>query len=328
MAARGAIIPPLFNAHTHLLDATLRPGARRFRGRVEELVRPPGGWKHRMLRETPPEALAAGVRRALRAMARSGTGGSLDFVEMGMRGLDVIHSAIQIPKNALTMILLGRPVNLEYERKEVDAILDRAHGLGLSAMRDWPADELEKVARRCVRRRKFLAIHASEAVREPLGPILDLKPSLLVHLLKATDSEYRAVAERSIPVAVCPRAYRFNRLALPLGRMLDAGVEVIPGTDNAMISSPSVIGELRELRRTWGARADTGKLWRMVVRGWKLLNRYRPIIPAPGAPDGFAVVRVPHPETAGPRDVVRAMLARGVRSLAAVAPGGPLERRL
>jgi len=83
VVAKGIILPRLFNSHIHIGDSCLHPAPQMG---VEELVGPPDGYKHRMLRDTSPEEIKKGIEKALDAMLNGGVNGFLDFREGGMTG--------------------------------------------------------------------------------------------------------------------------------------------------------------------------------------------------------------------------------------------------
>lgn len=127
-------------------------------------------------------------------------------------------------------------------------MLQRADGIGISSAADWPQRELKKVAAHTRRRGKRFGLHASEGVREDIDAILELQPSFLVHLCRATDEDLQAVADAGVPVVVCPRANAFFGLRPPVEQMFELDVPLMLGTDNAMLVSPDVQAEIAYLR--------------------------------------------------------------------------------
>ncbi|MBU4031601.1 MAG: amidohydrolase family protein, partial [Candidatus Thermoplasmatota archaeon] len=95
---------------------------------------------------------------------------------------------------------------------------------------------------------KVFSLHASEAKREDFQKILELKPDLLVHMVHASDDDMESCASAGIPVVICPGSNAYFGLKPPLRKMLDAGITVCLGSDNAMLSEPNMLEELRKLR--------------------------------------------------------------------------------
>ncbi len=169
--ARGLTIPGFFNAHTHLGDAVVEE---EITGGLEEVVAPPRGLKYRMLAAADASEVIMAMEEAQEQMVASGTTAFADFREGGSDGVELLRKASG--KGPLRAFILGRPRNMECDTAELDATLEHCAGLGISAARDWPMDELSKVAVHVHRRRKLFALHASEGAREEIDPILDLKP--------------------------------------------------------------------------------------------------------------------------------------------------------
>ena len=237
---RGIVVPSPVNAHTHLGDAVsvVEPP----RGSVNRLVRPPNGYKFRLLaRASRPEKVAA-IRRALRRMLHEGIAGVVDFREEGLAGLELLTSAVRgLPIRALA---LGRPVHRPIDPEELRTVLARADGIGLSSARDERREDREAVALACRRAGKLFALHASEAVREPPDSFLRPRPDLLVHLVKAQHDDLLAVRAAGVPVAVCPRSNALFGRQPNLADMERVGLRVLLGTDNAMFHAPSIWREL------------------------------------------------------------------------------------
>jgi cytosine/adenosine deaminase-related metal-dependent hydrolase len=295
--AKGLIIPGLWNAHTHLGDAVV---TRELTGTIEQLVAPPHGLKHRILARAKDDAVVTAMRRAMSSMVRSGTAGYSDFREGGLKGLKLLYGAnAAVP---IRGIALGRPAGLAYDPREVAGLLRACDGIGVSALRDWPPGELEKVAADCRRARKPFGIHCSERVRERLDPVLGLRPAFLVHMVQATDADLARCADAGVPIVVCPRSNAFFGLTPDLLRMVRAGVELWLGTDNAMLNAPSMLREMEATYRIARARGGPSArdILEMALRGRKLLDREAEcglsvgdpadlvVLDLPGGPHGFA----------------------------------------
>lgn len=295
--AKGLIIPALWNAHTHLGDAVV---TQELRGTIEELVAPPHGLKHRVLAEAKDDAVIAAMRRAMATMLRTGTTGFTDFREGGLKGLKLLYAALAaLPVQG---IALGRPVGLEYNEREIAALLRASDGLAVSSYIDWPEPDLEKLAADTRRAGKIFAIHCSERIREDIDAVLDLKPAFLVHMVQATDADLERCADADVPIVVCPRSNAFFGLTPDISGMLRAGVEVRLGTDNAMINVPSMLREMDFAYRVARMKGEVSakEVFEMALRGRKLLDadadsRIRVggsadllVLDLPGGPHGFA----------------------------------------
>lgn len=237
------IVPAFVNCHTHLGDAFVKLPKKMS---VEELVAPPNGYKHKMLREVSEGTQVTAMRSAIAEMERTGTSHFIDFREGGLEGARrLLKASVGLRAKPL---IFGRPAELKYDENEMNALLATVDGIGLSSLSDWDPDELAAVSDHARKKRRPLALHASEAVREDIDKILELRPAFLVHMVKGTDDDFKKCAGSKIPIVVCPRANSFFGLKPPVKKMLDAGVQVCLGTDNAMLAGPDTFEEMKALK--------------------------------------------------------------------------------
>lgn len=246
--AKGLIIPICINAHTHLGDSFIRFQHHRLPHNVKDLVAPPTGIKHRLLKQASEQEIFEGIQQSLSEMSAAGTSCFCDFREGGLLGIYQIRKAMKHCK--ITSVILSRPSQMTYEKQELDRLLENSDGIGLSSISDWELSEIKKIAAHVQRKKKLFAFHASEVEREDIDLILDLKPQLLIHMIAATQADLERVHDASIPIAICPRAYRFFRLKHNFSLMKKTGVTLLLGTDNAMLNTPDVLEEVKVLQKT------------------------------------------------------------------------------
>ena len=320
--AKGLIVPSMFDAHTHLGDSFLGPKLRRFKGdrSVPALFAPPHGFKHRELARAKGATVEKGIRRSLSEMLRSGSRGFCDFREGGVRGLGPLEVALG--PSPLKGVVLGRPGGLEYDSKEVEGLLKRCDGIGVSAVSDWEYPELHKLAAHARRKRKLFGIHASEVVRESIDAVLDLKPSFIVHLVKAEEFDYERVAAEGVPVVVCPRANAFFGLRPRIDLMKRFGITVALGTDNAMISPPRMLAAVQS---AWeiSRQSGVGPAWALAsaIEGFrKILNVPEGIPFKPGSWADFFVVG--NPQMYSAPDPLAALVGNGEKAMTVLASVG------
>ncbi len=238
-AARGVVIPAPVNAHTHAGDAFLR-------GRVPDglslaqVVAPPHGFKHRMLREADRAEIVAGIRRFAQECARAGTLAVLDFREGGVEGVRTLREGFA----DVDVIArgFGRPDT--HDDADADMVLAEADGLGVSAMRDVGLTRARDLARAARAAGRAFALHASEHTREAIDPILELAPDFLVHMCAATDTDIAKVAQADVAVVICARSNARFGLVPRVPALFDAGCRVALGTDNAMFQSGNLFADL------------------------------------------------------------------------------------
>ncbi len=229
----------IFNSHTHIGDNFIKLPERKWK--VEELVAPIYGYKHRMLEKANEEEIINGMIEAITTMEKN-TDVFVDFREGGIRGIKMLQKAMEGRK--IKAIVLGRPEKMEYDEKELNEILKMANGIGLSSISDWDEREIERIAKHVKMKKKIFAIHVSEVRRENIDKVLSLNPDFLVHMCRGTKKDFEKVADENIPVVVCARANAFFGIEPKINEMMEAGIKVFLGTDNAMIIKPDIIKEM------------------------------------------------------------------------------------
>ncbi len=243
---KGLIVPTLVNAHTHIGDSFIRKRNLKLPRNVEDLVAPPDGLKHRLLKETSDQEIIGGMRKSIDEMTKTGISYFCDFRENGLQGINHLKKALE--KTNISPVILSRPNQLTYNKDEIDLLLKNSQGIGLSSITDWEYSEIEKIAKRTKKRKKTFAMHTSERIREDIDLVLNLKPDFLIHMVKATESDLIRAKDANIPIAVCPRSNAFFGLKPNIKMMKKIGIDIMIGTDNAMLNAPSVLDEIRYIQ--------------------------------------------------------------------------------
>jgi cytosine/adenosine deaminase-related metal-dependent hydrolase len=270
---RGIVVPPPVNGHTHLGDAV--SSREPPQGPLERLVAPPDGWKFQLLRAAGSAAKQAAMARALDRMAGEGVAATIDFREEGLAGVEALERAAR--GRGVEAIALGRPLKRPVDAVELDRLLARAAGIGISSAREEGLKDRERIARACRNAGKLYGLHASENEREAPERYLEPRPDLLVHLTNATDADLDEVAAAGCRVAVCPRSNALFGRCPPLAALERKGIPTLLGTDNAMFHAPSLFRELEFAyvsARLHGERVSPEFLARSAfVTPWQLLGR-------------------------------------------------------
>jgi len=246
-ALQGIIIPALVNAHTHIGDSVAKEPPTM---PLERLVGP-GGFKHRLLVETPYEVLRAAMQATIEDMAAAGTQLFADFREGGVAGVRALHDAFEAAGGGRTigMKILGRPAEAA-DSGDLAELLDSVDGIGLSSVADYPAEVVQTVADAAKRSGKLFGLHAGERTAADVRGALELEPDFMVHLTKATVPDLKAMQEREIAAVVCLRSNLITGLGLPaVPQMLEAGLTVAMGTDNVMLNAPDLLTEMEFLAK-------------------------------------------------------------------------------
>jgi len=164
---------------------------------LDELVAPPDGLKHRLLREASHEAKVAAMARSLRYMESTGTGTFLEFREGGVKGVAALRDAVagegvDFGERAIDPVVFGR---------DDPDVLSVADGYGASGARDADFDAVRSETREAG---KLFGIHAGERDADDINAAMDLDPDFLVHMVHAEPIHLERLADRGTPVAVCP----------------------------------------------------------------------------------------------------------------------------
>ncbi len=231
------LIEGFVNAHTHIGDSFVREVPRL--GHMELVG--PGGFKHRMLENADGREIISGMRRSVKIMEKEHQRAFFDFRESGWKGIELMR---KIKYRGIEPVVLSRPSTDEYDERELNLILENSSGIGLSSISDYSYDFIKRVAAKTKEKGKIFSIHASERVREDMEMVLSLKPDFLVHLYKATDEDLKIVAEKNIPVVLTPRSSLFFNTFIDFSKYRRNGVTIALGTDNGMISIPSIRQEM------------------------------------------------------------------------------------
>ncbi len=241
------IIAPCFvNAHTHIGDSVIKDPPRL---PLAELVQPPGGLKHRILRETSHDELVCSMKASIGDMIKTGTCAFADFREGGVNGIRALGDALKAPylntgTGKIEARIFGRPLAQEMY------YLDSCDGTGLSSANDLGIDLIKDIARKTRKKRKKFAIHAGEREPSDIFHALELEPDFLIHMTHAADKDIKAVAKAGIPVVVCLRSNLITGSGLPpIKKMLDDGILVAAGTDNVMLNSVNMFSEMEFLSK-------------------------------------------------------------------------------
>ena len=226
------ILPAFFNAHTHIGDTVAldtpidRP--------LKELVAPPNGLKHVILRETPNDKLISAMRHSMEFMIRGGTTGFADFREGGIFGVSAISSA-RVP--GITPVILGR---------DGGELMPESAGLGLSNAHRLDS-EIEAAAA-AKKAGKLVAVHAGEGGIKDIEPAFELEPDVIIHATNFCTKDIRRAADEDIAIVLCPRSNWLlgvtdSSKKPPVREILDAGCRAYLGTDNVMFVSPDMASE-------------------------------------------------------------------------------------
>jgi cytosine/adenosine deaminase-related metal-dependent hydrolase len=255
----GIIVPAFVNAHTHIGDSVAKePPALP----LEQLVGP-GGFKHRILAETPYTELVTAMRETVADMFATGTQLFADFREGGISGANALRAALKLGEGRVNpdAKILGRPAE-GMSMEELDALFALVDGIGMSSVADHDLKDVRTLAAEAKGRGKLFALHAGERTAEDIEGALELEPDYIVHLTKASPQDLKRMQEKDIAAVVCVRANLVNGSGLPpVKQMLEAGLTVAFGTDNVMLNAPDMLTEMEFIAKLF--RLDDREVLRM-----------------------------------------------------------------
>ncbi|MFA9518343.1 amidohydrolase family protein [Halopenitus sp. H-Gu1] len=295
------ILPAFVNAHTHIGDSIAKEAGGGLP--LDELVAPPDGLKHRLLRSANREETVEAMSRTLRFMESTGTGAFVEFREGGIDGVAALRDALAgrggaeaVGPRDIAATILGRGET---------AVLEAADGYGASGARDADFDNARNATREAD---KLFGIHAGERDDLDVNPAIDLDPDFLVHMVHATDLHLDRLEDRGTPVVVCPRSNLVTNVGVPPIRELAARTTVALGTDNVMLNSPSMFREMEFAAKL--ADVPAADILRMAtVNGAEIAGLDCGVIEE-GADGRLLVLDGDSDNLAGAQDIVRAVVRR------------------
>jgi len=235
------IVPAFVNAHTHIGDSIAKEAGGGLS--LDDLVAPPDGLKHQLLRETDRETTVDAMARSLKLMEETGTAAFIEFREGGVDGVAMLRDA-----------LAGRRIGPVILGRETAAAMEAGDGFGASGPRDNDFDQLRDATRQAG---KLFGIHAGERDPDDIHPALDLDPDFLVHLVHAEEPHLDRIEDGEIPAVVCPRSNLVTNVGVPPVRQLTERTTVALGTDNVMMNSPSMFREMEFLSKLTDLSTET-----------------------------------------------------------------------
>ncbi|WP_273836650.1 amidohydrolase family protein [Halococcus sp. PRR34] len=288
----NVVLPAFINAHTHIGDSIAKEAGGGLS--LDDLVAPPDGLKHQLLREASHEELVAAMRRTITFMRETGTGAFCEFREGDVEGVHAIEDALA--DSDLDATVLGRGSV---------AAMEASDGYGASGARD---DEFARERETTHEAGKLFGIHAGERDPHDIAPALDLDPDFLVHMVHAEPDHLDRVEREARPVVICPRSNLVTGVGVPPVHDLTDRTTVALGTDNAMLDSPSMFREMEFTAKLTDVSAR--EVLRMAtINGAEILDLDCGII-EPGREARVLVLDGDSNNLHGARDPIRAVVRR------------------
>lgn len=261
------MMPGLVNSHTHIGDSIGKDVG--IDSDVESKIHPVTGFKQKILEKSQVSHLSSFIRNSCVSMLKKGITTFIDFREGGLDGVGLLKNSIHgIPIRA---VILGRinyyqdlksiknNTSLPVKQKaELQRLLKSCDGLGISGPNEFGDSVLQHFSKQ----KKIRAIHSAETRKSEIisnkitgktetRRALLVKPDFLVHMTYASKKDLQLASKNKISIAVCPRANGALAEGIPnVNTMIEAGCNVVIGTDNVMVNSPDMF---REMDYLWKA---------------------------------------------------------------------------
>lgn len=265
------LIPTFINAHTHIGDAFIRRKNISIPHDIKQLVAPPNGLKHVLLKNTNRQEIITGIDQGLKELKQEGITTFVDFRENGLKGITILKEALE--QNPINAIILGRPEDMNPSKKTISSILKNSDGIAISSVEDYSYEDVVFLAELTKKTNKMFALHVSERIREPIQPIITLHPDFIVHMTQASKKDLQHIKQKEIPIVVCPRSNHFFGMKPNIKLMKEIGNTILLGSDNLMFHSPSIINEIRYILTNYPNVFSLEELFHLVTyQARKALN--------------------------------------------------------
>lgn len=241
-----ALIPGFFNAHVHAADIGLRGAAY---GSLDELVGKEG-IKHRYLNQMSEDQLNESLKRAFQEAINFGILGWSDFREGGIDGLKPYPV-----EDSLYHLAFGRPSNREL------GDISKFSNIGIMDVKAYSEEEIKILLKNINRKSQKLFIHASESLNLRKTWITDfgvsdikwsldvLKPDAIIHVTHANMDDIVEMSKTKTGAIICLRSNKFTKTGTPpVESLVESGLPLGIGTDNAMFNKLSLWDELHSLK--------------------------------------------------------------------------------
>jgi cytosine/adenosine deaminase-related metal-dependent hydrolase len=237
------MIPGFINSHVHIGDSFAKELG--FNKDLIEVVAPPNGIKHKLLKQTPKDVKIKGIKKAVLEMLSSGITTFIDFRENGVEGLDLIKEALQ--ESQMNYLALGRFTN----EKDFDLVYELADGIGLVSYKHISRAMKEKLGRKKDKNNKIIACHCAENMRNE-ALIKDLFKDkiidVVVHGTQFIKNDLERIKKNDMALILCPRCNGYFGVGFPpIIEILKLKIPISLGTDNVMANNLNLFEEMRYL---------------------------------------------------------------------------------
>jgi len=237
--------PGFINSHVHIGDNFAKELG--FNKELGEIVAPPFGLKHKLLRQTREETKVKGIQNAVLEMLSNGITFFIDFREEGVEGVNLLKKALT--NTSINYLILGRFM----DESEIESIFDLADGIGLASYKEITLTNKKFIILAKQRFKKIIACHCAENNRsEDLinKMFSDNCVDIIIHGTKFVKKDLVKVIKNNKSLVLCPRCNGYFGVGFPpISEILRLKIPISLGTDNLMVNNTDLFEEIRYLYR-------------------------------------------------------------------------------
>ncbi|MFX0003073.1 MAG: amidohydrolase family protein [Candidatus Hodarchaeota archaeon] len=239
------LIPGFINSHVHIGDSFAKELG--FNKDLGDIVAPPFGLKHKLLRSTSQAIKIKGIQNAILEMLSNGITFFIDFREGGVEGINLLRKAVS--DSPINYLILGRFM----DESEIDSVFDLADGIGLSSYKQINSSNKKYILLAKQRFKKIVACHCAENTRNNIlinEMFEDNFVDIIVHGTKFTKTDLEKLRKNNKSLILCPRCNGYFGIGFPpINEILNLRIPISLGTDNLMVNNTDLLEELRYFYR-------------------------------------------------------------------------------
>ena len=239
------MVPGFINSHIHIGDSFAKEKG--FNMNLNEVVAPPYGLKHELLRNVTKDLKLTAIKNAILEMLSNGITCFVDFRERGIEGINILKEALK--DSPIFFLILGRFKN----STDVESIFTHANGIGLVSY-DNISPKIKETLKICKEKsKKLIACHCAELVRHDslIKEMCDDDlVDIIVHGTQFTREDLEIIKKKKKALILCPRCNGYFGVGFPpINEISRLEIPISLGTDNVMANSADLFEEMRYLYR-------------------------------------------------------------------------------
>ncbi|MHA1293265.1 MAG: amidohydrolase family protein [Promethearchaeota archaeon] len=235
------LIPGFINSHIHIGDSFAKELG--FNKSLIEIVAPPNGLKHKLLKKISNDVKFQGIINAVSEMISNGITHFVDFRERSIDGINLLKNALK--NNPIGCSILGRFYNVN----EIESVFSLADGIGLASYTDITKNVVDQLRFFKKKFDKPIACHVAEYKRDPTL-IKNLRDEniidIIIHGTHLISEDLEYIKNKNIRLVLCPRCNGYFGVGFPpIEEILKLQIPISLGTDNLMVNNTNLFEEMR-----------------------------------------------------------------------------------